>query len=276
MNSKRGIVYAPEHGSLRLDVHYPPAGRQALSTYLYFHSGGLTMGARDEPAIIALAEALTARGVVMISAGYRLYPQAAFPDYVRDAARAAAWVMANRKAYALPGKVFLGGSSAGGYLSMMLCFARQYLSEVGLSPEDFSGFLLDAGQPTTHFEVMARRGDDPRRVMVDDAAPLYYVRDAGPRRPMLLICAERDIPGRVAQNRLLLHTLEAFGADPSQMWLLFMPGCEHVCYLNPENQLAFAAYTVVCASFLTGECEADAYETTWDSALAPLRTTMTT
>lgn len=257
MNSLHGIVYAlAEQGSgLHLDIHTPPKGQEALCTYLYFHGGGLTTGTHDEPDILALAEALTARGIVMISAQYRLYPQAAFPDFVRDAACAAAWVTANRTRYALPAKVFLGGSSAGAYLSMMLCFAREYLAEGNLTPEDFAGYVLDAGQPTAHFEVMARRGDDPRRVMVDETAPLFYVRDAGPRRPLLLICAERDIPGRVEQNRLLLRTLEAFGADPAQMQLHIMPGCEHVGYLNPENKAAFARYTDTCAAFLLGAGE---------------------
>lgn len=252
MNSMRGIVYAPaEQGDgLRLDIHTPSDGREAPCAYLYFHGGGLTAGAHDEPEILALAEALTARGIVFISAEYRLYPQAAFPDFIRDAARAAAWVVTNRTRYALPAKVFLGGSSAGGYLSMMLCFARQYLAEVNLTPEDFAGYVLDAGQPTAHFEVMARRGEDPRRVMVDETAPLFYVRDSGPHRPLLVICAELDIPGRVEQNRLLLRTLEAFGANPAQMRLHIMPRCEHVGYLNPEKKTAFARYTDLCAAYL--------------------------
>lgn len=257
MNSVRGILYAPaeQGGGLRLDIHTPPKEQEALGTYLYFHGGGFTGGTHDEPEILALAETLTARGLVFISAEYRLYPQAEFPDFIRDAAHAAAWVMANRTRYALPAKVYLGGSSAGGYLSMMLCFARQYLAEVDLTPEDFAGYVLDAGQPTAHFEVMARRGDDPRRVMVDEAAPLFFVRDAGPRRPLLLICAERDIPGRVEQNHLLLRTLEVFGADPAQMQMHIMPGCDHVSYLNPENKTAFARYTDICAAYLLGTGE---------------------
>ena len=259
MNSMRGIVYAPteQDSGLRLDIHTPPKEREALCTYLYFHGGGLTAGTRDEPEILALAEAFTARGIVLISAEYRVYPQAGFPDFIRDAARAAAWVIANRIRYALPAKVFVGGSSAGGYLSMMLCFAREYLAEVELTPEDFAGYVLDAGQPTAHFEVMARRGDEPRRVMVDETAPLFFVRDASPHRPLLLICAERDIPGRVEQNRLLLRTLEVFGADPAQLQLYIMPGCEHVSYLNPENKDAFARYTDTCAAFLLGAGVAD-------------------
>lgn len=257
MNSVRGILYAPaeQGGGLRLDIHTPPKEREALCTYLYFHGGGLTGGTHDEPAILALAEALTARGIAFVSAQYRLYPQAVFPDFVRDAARAAAWVMANRARYGLPAGVFVGGSSAGAYLSMMLCFAREYLAEAGLAPEAFAGYVLDAGQPTAHFEIMARQGDDPRRVMVDETAPLFFVRGASPRKPLLVICAENDIPGRVEQNRLLLRTLETFGADPAQMQLHIMPGCEHVGYLNPDDAAAFARYTDTCAAFLLGAAE---------------------
>jgi acetyl esterase/lipase len=182
---------------------------------------------------------------------YRLYPEAVFPDFIRDAARAVRWVFDQMESYHLPRRVFVGGSSAGAYLSMMLCFARDYLLEVGLEPEALAGYVFDAGQPTSHFEVLSRRGIDPHRVLVDEAAPLYYVRDGRPLRPMLLFCAENDMPGRLEQNMLLMRTLQTMGYDDKLIKFHLMKGCEHCSYLEPKNEKPFREYIGICADFLT-------------------------
>lgn len=49
---------------------------------------------------------------------------------------------------------FHGGSSAGGYISQMLCFDKTWLSKHGIKATDISGFIHDAGQPTCHFNVL--------------------------------------------------------------------------------------------------------------------------
>lgn len=253
MKTLSGLVYEPALGSggLRLDIHSPGDERAGVCTYVYFHGGGLTAGARDDKEILALARALTARGVVVISADYRLYPEAAFPDFIGDAARAVRWVFDQMEPYHPPRRVFLGGSSAGGYLAMMLCFAREYLAQVGLEPEALAGYVFDAGQPTSHFEVLSRRGIDPRRVLMDEAAPLYHVRDGRPSRPLLLFCAQNDIPGRLEQNMLLLRTLQVMGYDESLIKFHSMPGCGHCGYLEPKNEKSFQEYVRICADFLT-------------------------
>ena len=252
MKTISGLLYAPALGNdgPRLDIHYPGDEREGVCTYVYLHGGGLTVGVRDDKEILALAQTLTARGIVVISADYRLYPEAAFPDYIRDAAHAVRWVFDQMESYHLPPRVFLGGSSAGGYLSMMLCFARDYLLEVGLEPEALAGYVFDAGQPTSHFEVLSRRGIDPRRVLVDEAAPLCYVRDGRPSRPLLLFCAENDMPGRLEQNMLLMRTLQAMGYDDKLIKFHLMTGCEHCSYLDPKNEKPFQEYVRICAEFL--------------------------
>jgi acetyl esterase/lipase len=254
MKTLSGLLYTPAsgNGGPRLDIHTPDAEREGVCTYIYFHGGGLTMGARDDEGILALAQALTARGIVLISADYSLYPEAVFPDFIRDAARAVRWVFDQMESYHLPRKVFLGGSSAGSYLTMMLCFAREYLAEVGLEPEALAGYVFDAGQPTSHFEVLSRRGIDPRRVLVDEAAPLYYVQDARPSRPLLLFCAQNDMPGRLEQNMLLMRTLQTMGYDDKLMAFHRMAGCEHCSYLEPQNEKPFREYVRICADFLAG------------------------
>jgi signal transduction histidine kinase len=68
--------------------------------------------------------------------------------------------------------VYVGGSSAGGYLSMMLCFNAAYLGAHGIDPTEISGWFHDAGQPTKHFTVLKYSGEDERLVIIDETARL--------------------------------------------------------------------------------------------------------
>ena len=55
-----------------------------------------------------------------VSANYRLFPAAKFPDPLIDVKRVIAWVREHGRAYgADPTAVFLAGSSAGGHLASM-------------------------------------------------------------------------------------------------------------------------------------------------------------
>ena len=58
---------------------------------------------------------------------------------------------------------------------MMLCFDERYLKEVGILPTEIAGYIHDAGQPTAHFNVLKELGQDSRRLIVDETAPLYFV-----------------------------------------------------------------------------------------------------
>lgn len=208
MKSIFDIAYG-SHPAQRLDVHLPDCA--SFPVFLYFHGGGLEAGSKaDQKSVF---EFLTAHGIAAVSADYRMYPDAAYPDFVDDAAAAAAWCHANMPAYGGT-EIFIGGSSAGGFLSMMLCFDRRRLAAHNLSPMDFAGFVHDAGQPTCHFNVLRERGIDSRRVIIDDSAPLYHICD-DPYPPMLFIVADHDMENRYEQTMLTLSTLKHFGHSPS-------------------------------------------------------------
>lgn len=196
-------------GANLLDVYLPESG--AFDVFVYFHGGGLTNGSRAEGRLPA--EYLTSRGVAVVSADYRMYPSAKFPDFIEDAADAVAWAKTNMKKYGAAGRLFVGGSSAGGYLSMMLCFDGRYLARAGLSVSDVAGFVHDAGQPTSHFNVLKERGVDSRRVIVDETAPLFFVGTSEKYPPMTFIVSTHDMKNRYEQTMLMLSTLSAFGHE---------------------------------------------------------------
>ena len=127
--------------------------------------------------------------------------------------------------------MIFGGSSAGAYLSMMLYFAPEYLADAGLRAENFDGFIFDAGQPTTHFNVLRERGFDSRAIRVDDAAPMYFidepVTNPAEKPPVLILNAERDMDNRREQTMLLMGIMKTFGYDPAKMTYVLMEDCGH-------------------------------------------------
>lgn len=138
MTVKKNIIY--NKTNQLLDI-YLPADKSVRAVFLYFHGGGLVGGSKEDAEVFA--NDLTAHGVALISANYRLFPNAEYPDFLEDAADAVAWFFQNRGFFDDCKKLFVGGSSAGGYLSMMLCFDSQYLQKHGLLPTDITGFVHD-------------------------------------------------------------------------------------------------------------------------------------
>ena len=87
-----------------LDVYYPE-NRKNVPVLIYFHGGGLTAG--DKSGIIEESRLLNC---IIVSPNYRLAPRAKCPDYIEDAAMAAAWVLHHIDEYnGDPENVFIYG-----------------------------------------------------------------------------------------------------------------------------------------------------------------------
>ncbi len=160
---------------VNLDIYLPDA--EEFDVFIYFHGGGLSAGMKDDDCIVEFSTQLAQNGIAAISADYRMYPEASFPDFIKDAAAAVAYAVENMETYGKPKRFFVGGSSAGGYISMMLCFDKRFLAPYEIDPASLGGFIHDAGQPTSHFNVLREKGIDTRRVVVDETAPLFHSTD---------------------------------------------------------------------------------------------------
>lgn len=224
MRKYQDIAYV-ENGAeaQKLDLWLPDSS--SFPVFVFFHGGGMEAGDKaDEAFLPELAEA----GIGVVSANYRMYPGAKFPDFVEDAAATVDWTVKHIGEYGTAEKIFVGGSSAGGYLSQMLCFDRRYLDKYGIWGA-VDGYVLDAGQPTTHFNVLRERGVDSRRVIVDEAAPLFFIDGKADYPPLLVIVADNDMQGRYEQTMLLLATLKHFGqGDKAE--LRVVSGSKHCEY----------------------------------------------
>ncbi len=217
-----------KHEAQKLDLYLPD---RAEAVMVYFHGGGLNAG--DKEGSKYFAPYLAQKGVAVATANYRMYPNAKYPDFVEDAALCVAWVYDYMRTHLSCERLYVGGSSAGGYLSMMLCFDTHYLSAVGVDPACISGYFHDAGQPTTHFNVLAERGEDSRRVMIDQAAPLYYVGLEKTYPPMRFIVSDNDIKGRYEQTMLTVATLAHFGYSNFEYRLIHG---KHCAYWNQADE----------------------------------------
>ncbi len=173
-------------------------------------------------------------GIAVATADYRMYPNAKYPDFIEDSADAVGFVKEYNQKHHMFSEYYVGGSSAGAYLTMMLFFDRSYLSKRGMAVEEISGYIFDAGQPTTHFKVLEERGQDPRCVRIDEAAPLYYINreyEHKARQPRIMILySDHDIPNRLEQNQMLYRTMAVFNYDMDKVVMKCFEGFEHCAY----------------------------------------------
>jgi len=220
-----------------LDLLLPEGECKAV--FVYIHGGGLVV---PEPFdnVLPFMKVLCDRGIGVATIEYRGFPRHQYPDFIHDSAAAVAWVKEHIKEYVDCDKIFVGGSSAGGYLSMMLCFDKKYLGIYGISPMDIAGFIHDAGQPTAHFNVLKSRGLDSRRVIVDETSPMYHVGVDSEYPPMIFIVSDNDMENRYEQTQLVLSTMKHFGYDESKICYKLMHGGHcHYTYKPEFNEMVY-------------------------------------
>ena len=219
--SERSDSYASQQ--CRLDLYLPAAPATGFPLLVWFHGGGLTGCTRHdaESTVVRFAE----NGLAVANADYRLGPIVPYPVYIEDAARAVAWAVTEGvRRGANPGAVFVGGHSAGAYLAAMLAMDPYYLRSAGVADGSVAGFLPISGQLVTHFHVRAERGVPAERLVVDDAAPLYYVRKDVP--PILMMVGDNDLPARKEEAALFAAAMTGIAGNETTS-LFVVTGRDH-------------------------------------------------
>lgn len=235
MRQIKDIYYTDAKSSeCSLDILLPDESIKASNKiFVYFHGGSLKSG--DKSDALSFAPFLTSNGIAIASANYRMYPNAKYPEFLTDSAAAVAWICKHIKQYGDYSEIYVGGSSAGGYISMMLCFDKSYLNIHGIDPDSLAGFIHDAGQPTCHFNVLRERNIDSRRIIVDESAPIWHIGTRNIRVPMLFIVSDNDLTNRYEQTMMLLKTLEHFNHDMSKIKSIVLHG-SHCHYLGTTDE----------------------------------------
>ncbi len=227
----KDIRYAGFNERNVLDVYLPE--KDEFDVLIYFHGGGLEHG--DKEAIAPIAKALCRRGIAVAVPNYSLYPETSYPDYLEDAAAAVEWVKKNISEYGTVNKVFVGGSSAGAYITAMLAYNTELLAKYNIDKNDISGYIINSAQMTTHFNVLRERGICTSKIVVDEAAPIHYL-DEGMIFPnVLILMADNDMPCRYEQNMVFIRTLKIFGCPEEKLELIIMKDSKHCSYDNSEE-----------------------------------------
>lgn len=182
-----------------------PQGATNLPVLVFFHGGGLTGGNRHFPKV-------SREAMVIVTAGYRLSPQATYPAFIEDAAATVAWTFQHAQEYGGdPKKIFVSGHSAGGYLTAMVGMDPRWLNPHGLSPKDLAGLIPISAQVTTHFNVkkMLKMEGEQYRPLITPEAPIYYCSSNLP--PICIIVGDRkkEFLCRVEENELMAASLRA-------------------------------------------------------------------
>jgi acetyl esterase/lipase len=203
------MTVADEHQQkfCRLDL-YRPENTKGFATVVYLHGGGLIFGWRE------LKENLKRRGFAVAGVGYRQNPVVRHPVYIEDAAAGLAWVYQNIASYGGdPEKIFLAGSSAGGYLALMLSLDKSYLGAHGIDANSLKGVIASMGHTLTHLTIRREQGKVPPEnyPTLDHYAPLHHIRADAP--PMICVTGDwdMDMAGRAQENHLLVALMKSIG-----------------------------------------------------------------
>jgi len=125
-------------GGIALRIFRPVVSSGA---FLHFHGGGFVMGGPDQQDVM-LDRIAQEAGLTVVSAGYRLAPEHAFPAALEDCHTAARWFLDQLAAGSFGGsKGLIGGDSAGAYLAVQTLIG---LRDEG-RPGCFSAALLNYG-----------------------------------------------------------------------------------------------------------------------------------
>ena len=209
---ERDLAYGA-HARQRLDAYLPGTARGPI--LLVVHGGAWAFGDKRSPALVLpKVRRWTAQGFVVVSANYRLLPEASPLEQARDVARALAFVQKEAVRWgADPGRVVLMGHSAGGHLVALLTAdpalarsesARAWRGTVSLDSGalDVPG-LMRRPHAALHDKAF---GSDPAAWTA--ASPLHRLTREAP--PVLAVCATRRASA-CAQSESFRHRADALG-----------------------------------------------------------------
>ncbi|MFZ4545295.1 MAG: alpha/beta hydrolase [Saprospiraceae bacterium] len=217
------------YNQCNLDLYYPKEVKN-FPTIVWFHGGGLTAGTKELPSY------LMEKGCAVVGVEYRLSPKVQSPAYIEDAAAALAWVFNHIEKYGgRKDLIFLSGHSAGAYLGMMVTFDKKYLQKYNIDANQIAGLIPFSGQAITHFTIRKEKGLSAIQPVIDEFAPLYFVKEETP--PILLITGDRELElyGRYEENAYLLRMFKLTGNKKCRLYEL--QGFDHGTMPEPAFPL---------------------------------------
>ncbi len=190
------------------------------------HGGGWTNGYKEWMAY--MAPAVTARGITMVSIGYRLAPQHIHPAGMHDCMDAVAWVHREITNFGGdPARIFVGGHSAGGHFAAMLALLTDWQAPRGLPADVVRGSLPISGTflfgPESGFSMRPRFLGDESLGFEQTASPMNHLRAGAP--PFLVAWGEKDFAHLIKQSQQFVESQAAMGNDVQS---IVLDECDHL------------------------------------------------
>jgi len=205
----------------RLDVYAPRQMTVARPVAIFFYGGGWEKGRKWDYGWVA--QALAARGYVVVMPDYRLYPSVRFPEFLKDGAQAIRWAVDHAGAYGGDvSRIVLLGHSAGAYNAVMLGLDDRYLRAAGVEPSRIRGVVGLAG-PYDFLPLRGHRAEifgaaaDPQ-----ETQPSQFISPASP--PMLLATGAEDAVVDPSDTETLARRL---GEQGAKVEVKVYPGVGH-------------------------------------------------
>jgi acetyl esterase/lipase len=245
-----GVAYG-EDPRQKLDIYAPASAVGKAPVIVFVYGGSWNSGSRQDYAFVG--RTFASRGFLTVVFDYRLVPKIRYPEFVRDGAKALAWVRGNIGAYGGdPARLHVVGHSAGAYNALMLALAPEFLAREGLPANTIKAvaglsgpydFLPLAVPETT--EAFAGVKD------LEGTQPVIRARRGGRFPPVLLIHGEEDSFVLPRNSRVLAAALRAGGHLVRE---IYYPEIDHVGTLlaisRPLRQRAAVVDDIV--DFLRG------------------------
>lgn len=220
-----GVSYGPNPRH-KLDV-YRPTGKPPPGGWpvaVFFYGGSWHWGNRAEYAFVG--EALASRGVIALTADYRLYPEVRWPDFLEDSAMATRYALHEApKLGGNPARVYVMGHSAGAYNAAMVALDPRWLGAQGQSPSSLAGWIGLAGP----YEFLPLENPQAKLVFhhpdyPPGTQPIDYVRRDSPRA--FLGAANNDhLVNPVRNTAQMAERMKAVGAS---VQVKLYDGVDHV------------------------------------------------
>jgi acetyl esterase/lipase len=183
------IAYGSGAGH-ELDIYAPAQPAEKAPVVVFFYGGGWQDGSRGMYRFVGTA--LARNGIVAVIPDYRHYPQARFPGFVEDGAKAVAWTRAHAQRYGGdPGRLFLMGHSAGAQIATLIALDGHYLRAAGVDPHAIAGVIGLSGP----YDFLPLRSATLKAIFGPESAwpcsqPINFVTPGAP--PALLAAGSAD------------------------------------------------------------------------------------
>ena len=139
------VPYGPDYWQ-KIDIYRPDEPSAGpLPVLLFFHGGNFTHGYKEWCGF--MAPAVTAFPAIFVSASYRLAPSTSYRDILHDAFASLAWLRGHVAEHGGdPGRIFIGGHSAGAQIAVEMALRHEARRAAGLPDDAFRGVLPISGR----------------------------------------------------------------------------------------------------------------------------------